>query len=126
MQHHRLAEVTDIARVPLIHSLRCVVPWEQWSARYAPLTPLNPRSLQFDRAHLALAAAADGLGLILESALQAHGHLRRGDLVMPFGKRGITVVAHRAVYRREDRNNPEIAAFISWFTRAIAETDATP
>jgi LysR family transcriptional regulator, glycine cleavage system transcriptional activator len=123
VQHHRLAEATDIARVPLVHSLRSVVPWEQWSARYAPLTPLNARSLQFDRAHLALAAAADGLGLILESTLQAHGHLRRGDLVMPFGRRGITVVAHRVVYRREDRNNPEIAAFINWFKQAIAETD---
>ncbi len=119
--NHRLADAADIARVPLIHSLRSVVPWEQWSARHAPLTPLNPRSLQFDRAHLALAAAADGLGLVLESTLQAQGHLRRGDLVMPFGRRGITVVAHRVVYRREDRGNPEIAAFIRWFTRAMAE-----
>jgi LysR family transcriptional regulator, glycine cleavage system transcriptional activator len=124
VQRHRLAEAADIARVPLIHSLRSVVPWEQWSARYAPLTPLNPRSLQFDRAHLALAAAADGLGLVLESTLQAQGHLRRGDLVMPFGRRGITVVAHRVVYRREDRGNPEIAAFIGWFTRAMTETEA--
>jgi LysR family transcriptional regulator, glycine cleavage system transcriptional activator len=124
VQNHRLADVADIARVPLIHSMRSVVPWEQWSARYAPLTPLSPRSLQFDRAHLALAAASDGLGLVLESTLQAHGHLRRGDLVMPFGRRGITVVAHRVVYRREDRGNPEIAAFISWFTRAMAETSA--
>jgi LysR family transcriptional regulator, glycine cleavage system transcriptional activator len=124
VQRHRLAEAADIARVPLIHSLRSVVPWEQWSARYAPLTPLNPRSLQFDRAHLALAAAADALGLVLESTLQAQGHLRRGDLVMPFGRRGITVVAHRVVYRREDRGNPEIAAFIGWFTRAMTETEA--
>jgi LysR family transcriptional regulator, glycine cleavage system transcriptional activator len=100
------------------------VPWEQWSARHAPLTPLKPRSLQFDRAHLALAAAADGLGVVLESTLQAHGHFRRGDLIMPFGRRGIIVVAHRLVYRREDRGNLEIAAFITWFTRAIAETAA--
>jgi LysR family transcriptional regulator, glycine cleavage system transcriptional activator len=120
--HHRLAEATDIARVPLIHSLRSVVPWEQWSARHAPRTALHARSLQFDRAHLALAAAADGLGLVLESTLQAHDHLYRGDLVMPFGRRGITVVAHRVVYRREDRSNPEISAFLSWFTRVMEQT----
>jgi LysR family transcriptional regulator, glycine cleavage system transcriptional activator len=123
VQRHRLAEVADISRVPLIHSIRSVVPWEQWSARYAPLTPLNPRGLQFDRAHLALAAAADGLGLVLESTLQAHDHLRRGDLVMAFGRRGIAVVAHRLVYRREDRGNPEITTFIDWFSRAILEND---
>jgi LysR family transcriptional regulator, glycine cleavage system transcriptional activator len=118
---HRLAQPDDIARVPLIHSLRSVVPWDQWSARHAPRTPLYPRGLQFDRAHLALAAAADGLGLVLESTLQAEGHLARGDLVMPFGRRGITVVAHRVVHRREDRSNPDIRAFVEWISRTMAQ-----
>ncbi|MGL5736446.1 MAG: LysR family transcriptional regulator, partial [Beijerinckiaceae bacterium] len=35
-----LHEPADIARVHLIHSLRCVVSWEQWAARYCPMTPL--------------------------------------------------------------------------------------
>jgi LysR family transcriptional regulator, glycine cleavage system transcriptional activator len=118
---NRLANPGDIARVPLIHSLRSVVQWEQWSARHAPRTPLHPRSLQFDRAHLALAAAADGLGIVLESTLQAGGHLGRGDLVMPFGRLGFAVVAHRVVYQREDRGNPEVAAFVEWITRQMAE-----
>lgn len=116
---HGLAGPEDIARVPLIHSLRCVVPWDHWSARHAPQVPLNPRGLQFDRAHLALAAATDGLGLALESTLQARSHLRRGDLVMPFGARGIAVVAHRLLYRREDRTNPEIVAFVDWIGRTL-------
>lgn len=124
LQRHRLTEAADLARVPLIHCVRSAVPWEQWCARYAPLTTLNPRSLQFDRTYLALAAATDGLGIVLESTLQADGHIRRGDLVMPFGKRGLTAVAHRLVYRRDDRANPEIAAFIGWFAREIAETSA--
>lgn len=118
---HGLAGPEDISRVPLIHSLRCVVPWDHWSARHAPQVPLNPRGLQFDRAHLALAAATDGLGLALESTLQAGGHLRRGDLVMPFGPRGIAVVAHRLLYRREDRANPEITAFVDWVRRTLEQ-----
>ncbi len=124
VRRERLTEPGDIARVPLIHSVRSVVPWEQWTARHAPRTPLNPRGLQFDRAHLALAAAANGLGLVLESTLQADGHLRRGDLVMPFGRRGIPVLAHRLVYRREDRGNPELEAFITWLKRAMLEMSA--
>jgi LysR family glycine cleavage system transcriptional activator len=122
---HRLAEPQDIARVPLIHSLRCVAPWEQWSARHAPGTPLHPRGPQFDRAHLALAAAANGLGLVLESTLQAESHLGRGDLVMPFGRRGIAATAHRVVYRREDRGNPDIRAFVDWLARTVAENAAS-
>ena len=116
-----LSEPSDIARVPLIHSLRCVVSWEQWAARHAPMVSLHPRGLQFDRAHLALAAAIDGLGLVLESTLQAQEFLRSGRLVMPFGERGLPVVAHRIVFRREDQSNPDISAFVGWVTRALAQ-----
>lgn len=121
---NKLTTPADITRVPLIHSLRCVVPWDQWSTRHAPLVPLNPRGLQFDRAHLALAAAMDGLGLALESTLQARDLLRSGDLVMPFGPLGIPAVAHRLLYRREDRASPEIMAFVAWITRTLEEERA--
>ncbi len=114
-----LASPADIARVPLIHSLRCVVSWEQWAARHARNALLNPRGHQFDRAHLALATAADGLGLVLESTLQADGYLASGRLIMPFGELGIPVVAHRLVYRRADQGHPDITAFVDWLTGAI-------
>jgi LysR family transcriptional regulator, glycine cleavage system transcriptional activator len=122
VREHRVTQPDDIARLPLIHSLRSVVPWEQWSARHAPRTPLHPRGLQFDRGHLAVAAAANGLGIALESTIHAQGHLSRGDLVLPFGRLGIAVLAHRVVYQREDRGNPEIAAFVDWITRAVGES----
>jgi LysR family glycine cleavage system transcriptional activator len=117
-----LAAPADVMRVPLIHSLRCVVSWEQWAARYAPTAPLNPRGHEFDRAHLALAAAANGLGLVLESNLQAQGYLRDGRLVLPFGDLGIPVVAHRLVYRRADQGHPDIAAFVDWLTSTLGAT----
>lgn len=121
---NKLATPSDIPRVPLIHSVRCVVQWDQWSARHAPLIPLNPRGLQFDRGHLAITAAVDGLGLSLESVIHAHDLLRRGDLVMPFGPLGIAAVAHRLVYRREDRESAEIMAFVEWIVRALNEERA--
>lgn len=121
---HGLEAPEDISRVPLIHSLRCVVPWDQWVARYAPSVPLSPRGLQFDRGHLALAAALDGLGLALESTLQARDLLGSGDLILPFGPRGISVVAHRLIYRREERANPEIQAFVEWLMRHINQKPA--
>jgi LysR family transcriptional regulator, glycine cleavage system transcriptional activator len=117
---HKLVSPSDIRRVPLIHSLRCAVTWDQWSAKHAHLTPLNPRGLQFDRAHLALAAASDGLGLVLESTLQARDLLRRGILAMPFGPLGLQLVAHRLIYRLEDGDNLEIQTFIKWITHALS------
>lgn len=109
-----LAGPADIARVPLIHSLRCVVSWEQWAARYVPASPLNGRGHRFDRAHLALSAARNSLGLVLESNLQAHEALRSGALILPFGDMSIPVVAHRLVYRLADRGHPDIGAFVDW------------
>lgn len=114
VSRHGLTGPADVARVPLIHSLRCVVSWEQWSARFAPATPLNPRGPQFDRAHLALASAVNGLGLVLESTLQAESLLRSGALIRPFGDLALPVVAHRLLYRREDQTHPEVSAFVSW------------
>lgn len=110
----------DIARVPVIHSVRCVVQWDEWIARHAPGVMLNPRGMQFDRAFLALMAAADGHGLALESELQASDMLRAGRLVMPFGAMGVRSVAHRVVYRREDRTRPQIEAFLGWITEEMA------
>ncbi len=114
VEAHDLRTPADIARVPLIHSLRCLVSWEQWAARFAPSTPLNPRGHQFDRAHLALASAVGGLGIVLESTLQAEALLRSGTLIRPFGDLALPVVAHRLLYRREDQTHPEVSAFVGW------------
>ncbi len=40
---------------------------------------------------------------------------------MPFGPLGIPAVAHRLLYRREDRANPEIIAFVDWITALLAQ-----
>ena len=114
-----LNRFSDISRVPLIHSTRSVVQWEQWLARYAPGIAPGARSVQSDRSYLAVAAAVDGLGLALESSLHAGDYLRLGKLVMPFGPVGIPVVAHRLVYRREDRANQDVTAFTNWLIPAM-------
>jgi LysR family glycine cleavage system transcriptional activator len=117
---HQLTRVEDISAVPLIHSVRSVVQWDQWIARHAPHVMLARRGMTFDRAYLGLMAARDGLGLMLESTLQAGGMLAAGELVAPFGPLGVTAVAHRLVYRREDRARPQIEAFVAWITEEMA------
>jgi LysR family glycine cleavage system transcriptional activator len=117
---HALVAPSNLARVPLIHSLRSAVHWEQWIARYAEGTSYSTRGMQFDRSFLALAAAADGLGLALESTLLGADLIESGRLIMPFGPRGLTTVAHRLIYRREDRDDPHIRAFVEWILDELA------
>ena len=76
--------------------------------------------MRFDRSFLALAAAADGLGLTLESTLLAQDFIRSGRLVMPLGALGLSVRAHRLVYARASRTDPEIAAFCDWVREKMA------
>jgi len=108
-----------VTRVPLIHSLRCPVDWKQWIRHHGEGLPPT-RGMQFDRSYLALAAAADGLGLALESTLLASDLIDSGRLVLPFGPRGLTAHAHRLVYRRSERADTHIRAFTEWIMDAVS------
>ena len=47
------------------------------------MTPPNNYGLRFDRSFLAIAAAVDGLGVVLESKLLAEREIASGKLVCP-------------------------------------------
>ena len=125
VKQHKLKHVTDIERVPFIFSIRCQVQWNQWLDQYASHIPLPTSGMIFDRSYLSIAAAMDGLGLVLDSTLLADHALRTGKLVMPFGPKGIKVISHRLIYRRADRHDPFIMSFIEWITKKLA-TDSAP
>jgi len=115
---HALAGPQTVTRAPLIHSLRCPVDWKRWVGQYGE-GHAPTRGMQFDRSYLVLAAAADGLGLALESTLLAGDLIDSGRLTMPFGARGLTASAHRLVFRRKDRSDPHIRAFVDWTLDAL-------
>jgi LysR family glycine cleavage system transcriptional activator len=64
--------------------------------------------------------------VILESNLQAGAMVRAAELVAPFGPLGVTAVAHRLVFRREDRTLPQLQAFVSWITNEISSESGRP
>lgn len=111
---HPILTSADIARAPVIHSLRCTAQWDGWFARYGNSLGAPVRGMRFDRSFLSLAAAADGLGLALESTLLAQDFIRAGRLLMPLGALGITVRAHRLVFARAQRADTNIVAFCDW------------
>lgn len=110
----------DLARVPLIRSVRCLVPWEAWfAARGLAIRP-DARAMAFDRSYLALAAARDGLGLALESTLLARDALANGELALPFGLDGPEIVGHRIVVPRDLADAPKVRAFTAWLVASLA------
>ena len=90
----------DLLRHPLIQSDNKQVRWPAWFALNGIAVPASSRGSRFDRSFLAIAAAADGLGMALESTLLAEREIGRGRLVAPLAGRAqdIRYVGHHLVY----------------------------
>lgn len=77
----------DLLQHRLIHSVKAQVQWLQWLALAGVIKDAGPegvpRQILFDRSHMAIDAAADGLGVALESNLMMWRELRAGALVCP-------------------------------------------
>ena len=72
----------DLLHHVLIESETKQVRWSDWFAATGSPPP-PPKGSRFDRSFLAIAAAADGLGVALESTRLAERELASGRLVVP-------------------------------------------
>jgi LysR family transcriptional regulator, glycine cleavage system transcriptional activator len=111
----------DLRRQPLIQSDTKMVRWSHWFEKNG-LTAPSLHGIRFDRSFLAIAAAADGLGIALESTLLAERDLANGRLVMPLAGRAhdITYVGHTLVFPTQAKPNKLVAVFAEWLKGQIA------
>jgi LysR family transcriptional regulator, glycine cleavage system transcriptional activator len=123
----------DLRRHVLIQSDTKMVRWSHWFEKNG-LSDLALHGIRFDRSFLAIAAAADGLGVALESTLLAERDLASGRLVMPLAgvAQDITYVGHSFVFPKLAKPNKLVAVFSGWLkaeidARTVAtSTEATP
>ena len=73
---------------------------------------------------MAIAAAADGMGIALETTRFAGQELARGDLVILDGAsfRRIERMTHFICYRKTAINNERLMAFCSWLKAQLLIT----
>lgn len=125
MRTHRLRRVDQLLEVPLIQSNVNVVQWSDWFAAYSDRRPPERLSLRFDRAQMAMEAAIQGLGVALESAVLAAGHIREGKLRPVFGlDKCVRVKAHFAVYPARHARRAPVEAFLAWVHAEAAQAQA--
>ena len=105
----------DLLTQPLILSAVNVVTWQKWfAANGVALSPGN-YALTFDRTYLSLDAAAQGLGIALESARLAESLLSDGRLMPVFpDRKGVLVHAHHLVYPKAHGQWPKVQRFVAW------------
>lgn len=73
----------DLLQQRLIYSVKSQLQWAKWFSAAGVIPGAEWSRLLFDRSHMAIDAAADGLGVALESDLMMWRELRDGNLVCP-------------------------------------------
>ena len=123
----------DLLRHSLIESDNKRVRWPAWFTATG-LTAPEPRGPRFDRSFLSLSAAADGLGVALESLLLAERELAAGRLVRPLegACEDVSYTGHWLVFPRAKLHLRPLVAFRRWIAAELgipaepAPADAGP
>lgn len=111
----RLSAPADLYDLELIESDNKQVRWPDWFAANGLRAPA-PRGSRFDRSFMAIAAAADGLGVALESTRLAEQEIATGRLVAPLRERCVDIryVGHFLVYPPRARASGAVRTFETW------------
>jgi LysR family glycine cleavage system transcriptional activator len=106
---------SDLFKHVLIQSDSKQVRWTDWFAANGLASP-PPNGSRFDRSFLAIAAAAEGLGVALESTRLAERELASGRLVMPLEGRALPIryIGHNLVFPRYVRQRHTLQVFAEW------------
>ncbi|MBP2511533.1 DNA-binding transcriptional LysR family regulator [Agrobacterium tumefaciens] len=107
----------DLFRLPLIRSDLKRIQWIDWF-EINDLGPPPAPSISFDRSFLAIDAAANGLGITLESNVLARRELESGRLVKAFaGKfRDNRYIGHYIAYPKSGSQRRLARIFADWLT----------
>lgn len=112
----------DLALQTLIRSDNKRVRWPDWYALNGLAGP-STHGMSFDRSFLAIAAAADGLGVALESTRLAAREMASGRLVAPLADRSrdVRYVGHHLVYPRAGPQRRLARRFAEWLLAELGE-----
>ena len=111
----------DLLHQQLIQSDNKQVRWPAWFTLNKIATPPMTRGSRFDRSFLAIAAAADGLGVALESTLLAEREILNGRLVAPLAGRSedIRYIGHYLVFPKSLQQRSPLRIFAHWLGREL-------
>lgn len=112
--------VGDLFGKTLIESDNKKVRWTDWFAANGLVAP-GPRGPRFDRSFLSLSAAADGLGVALESTRLAERELASGRLVRPLDGvcEDVVYTGHWLVFPRSRRYSRSLTLFSQWIATEL-------
>lgn len=122
IRERRLKRPEHLLDVPLIQSTVSLIQWPDWFAAFASKRAPDRFAVRFDRAQMSLDAATQGLGVALESTMNAGRHIAERKLRPVFGlEKAIKIKAHFAVYPARHAKRPPVEAFLTWLHQQAAK-----
>jgi LysR family glycine cleavage system transcriptional activator len=120
IETNQLREPSDLSRATLIHSSNALT-WTDYLRKVVGSHIKARHELWFDRSTMAIDAAVEGLGVVLESELLAADELEKGTLVAPFdhSKFAVETVSYYLVRSAETKSRSHVGAFESWLRMKI-------
>ena len=108
-------EPKELADHRLIHSVKAQAQWPRWFSLAGVEAPGRWRKVLFDRSHMAIDAAAGGLGIALESTLMTERELADGRLISPVRDAPeIRLVTQWIVCPRDHLRRHKVQLFLEW------------
>jgi LysR family glycine cleavage system transcriptional activator len=111
--------VEDLKHHTLIHSEICLVSWRDWHRRHRKVQLDISRGPRFDRSFMAISAAVDGMGVLLDSLLLVEKELDAGRLIAPLGFDGPQVQGYTLNVLKTQSELPKIRAFQEWLFKEL-------
>jgi LysR family transcriptional regulator, glycine cleavage system transcriptional activator len=117
----KLRAPADLGRATLIHSSNALT-WTDYLRKVTGSAIKARHELWFDRSTMAIDAAVEGLGVVLESELLAADELKKGTLVAPFDhpRFEVETITYYLVRSAEAKGRSHVAAFEAWLRSQLA------
>ncbi|MGO6731230.1 LysR family transcriptional regulator [Rhizobium ruizarguesonis] len=111
----------DLLQEILVRTLQNAISWEEWlDLQGIDLHAASVDTIQLDPSHLAIEAAAKGLGFILESSILVQHEMSVGKLVSPFPSLSRPGLSYWILTAPAKRARPAIDAVVAWFKEKAA------
>lgn len=111
----------DLFGFRLIQSVKTLVQWPDWFRHAGIDMPSRVRRVLFDRSHMTIEAAADGLGIALESDLTTWRERRDGRLVCPMREPlPMRMVSQWFVCPHQNLRHRKVQVFIAWAREVLS------
>jgi DNA-binding transcriptional LysR family regulator len=105
----------DLPRARLIHSVKAQMQWPRWFALAGVEAASGWRRVLFDRSHMAIDAAVDGVGIALESDFMMWRELADGRLACPMREPPHVVLTTQwIVCPHEHLRRKKVRLFLDW------------